>query len=119
MTNRPTNPFKGQDFNEGSTVFLELTNLNKNKVLAAPTTLQYRLDDLTNAREVTDWTTVATPATTNTIELTPTQNTLNGRGQKKELRQVTTKTTDSSGSVVQVIFTYNLVRIFNKQDQLS
>lgn len=110
---KPVQPYRNVDFNEGTTVFLETTHLNKDKVLSAPTTLQYRIDDITNNRQVLDFTTVTTPGSTNTIEITAAQNALNGRGDQKELRQITVKATDSAGSIAQDVFFYTLIRIFN------
>lgn len=116
---KPVQPIRNIDFNEGTTTFLETTHLNKDKVLAAPTTLQYRIDDITNNREVLDYTNVSTPGTTNTIEITAAQNALNGRAQGRELRQVTVKATDSAGSIVQDVFYYTLIRIFDRTDQIT
>lgn len=116
---RPTNPFKAPDFNEGSTVLLEVTHLDKNKALLTPTVLEYRIDDLENNRQVLDWTTVSTPSTTNTITITFTQNALFSRGDDKELRQVTVRTTNATGDVVQTIFNYRLIRIFDRDSQVK
>ncbi len=114
----PVLPSIKDEFNEGSSIDLELTHLNKDKVLLAPTTLDYRIDDLTNDVEVLDWTNVGAPGSTNTITITGVQNTLAGRDQGVELRQVSTRTTDSSGNPSQELFHYKLIRIFDSQDLL-
>ena len=114
----PVLPYRNIDINEGSTAIVEVTYLDKDKAKITPSTVSYRIDDLTNVREVADWAAIAVPSTTNTITATPAQNQLNNRSQEKELRQVTVNATDSSGNVVQQIFIYTLIRIFDKEDQL-
>lgn len=116
MTN-PVDPFRKFDRNEETTVLLELTHLDKDKALAVPSALSYRIDDLTNHREVLANTTVSTPGSTNTITITEAQNALFGRSQQRERRQVTVKTTDSAGSVVKSIHIYTLIRIFTSDDR--
>lgn len=115
----PVLPYRVNRYNEGSACFLETTHLNKSKVATAPTTMKYRIDDRTNNREVLDWTTVSTPGITNTITITDTQNALFSRHNKKELRQVTVKTTDASGNDGLEDFFYEVIRIFTRADQLD
>lgn len=114
----PVLPSIKDEVNEGSAFDLELTHLDKTKTKTIPTTLDYRIDDLTNDREVLDWTNISTPGSTNTITITGTQNTLAGRNQGVELRQITTRTTDSSGEPGQDLFHYKLIRLFDSQDLL-
>ncbi len=114
----PINPERVTDVNEGKSITLELTHLDKDKALVTPTTLQYRIDDLTNNREVLDWTAVSSPGSTNTIVITATQNAKLHRNQKRERRQITTEATDSSGAKDPEEFYYDLIQIFNRQEQL-
>lgn len=115
---KPVNPYPPFERNEGTTVILELTHLDKDSALDVPSTVSYRIDDLTNVRQVLDWTAISTPGSTNTITTTAAQNQLKSRSQEKELRQVTVNATDSIGNVAQDIFIYTLVRIFDKENQL-
>ena len=114
----PVNPYRRTDQNEGSTILLEVTYLDQDNSNITPAAVSYRVDDLTNNRQVVDWTAVAAPSTTNTITVTATQNNLNSRSQEKEMRQITVNSTDSSGNVTQQIFVYTLIRIFTRVDQL-
>lgn len=115
---KPVNPYRQFEINEGTTAILEVTYLDKDRANITPSAVSYRVDDLTNAREVLDWTSISTPTTSDTITVTGAQNAVNSRSQEKELRQVTVNSTDSSSNVVQEIFIYTLVRIFDKEDQL-
>lgn len=116
---KPVNPYRRFERNEGTTILLETTSLDKDKALTTPSAMEYRIDDITHERQVLDWTSIITPGSTNTITVTPAQNQLKSRGQPKEQRQITTNTTDSQGNVSQDIFIYTLIRIFTKQDQLT
>ena len=118
LQKNPFLPHRQFDRNEGSTILLELTSLDKDKVLTTPSNLEYRIDDITNNRQILDWTDVPTPSSTETITITPANNQLRSRSATTETRQVTTNTTDSSGNVSQDIFIYRLIRIFDKETQL-
>jgi len=114
---RPVEPYRNTDINEGTEIKLDLTHLDDNDVKFTPTAVSYRIDDLTNDREVLDWTSISTPTSTNTITITQTTNQLRSRAQPKELRQVTVNVTDSSGGVSQDTFYYTLIRIFAQDSQ--
>jgi len=81
MTAIPVNPYRRFDINEGTSAILEVTHLDKDKALVTPSAVSYRIDDLTNERQVLDWTVVSTPASTNTITVTAAQNMVNNRSQ--------------------------------------
>ena len=114
---KPVNPYRNLDINEGTTAILEVTYLDKDRANITPTAVSYRVDDLTNVREVLDWTDVNTPTASDTITISGALNAVNNRSQDKELRQITVNATDSSGNVVQSIFLYTLIRIFTNEDQ--
>lgn len=118
MSRLPRLPERVIDVNEGKSITLETTHLDKDKKLVAPTSLQYRIDDLTNNRTVLDWTAVITPGSTNTIAVTAAQNLKFIQRQKEERRQVTTEATDAAGAKDPEEFYYNLTQIFNREDQL-
>lgn len=115
---KPVEPYRNFDLNESGELLLDLTHLNASKVLEAPTTLSYRIDDLTNSRQVLDWTSVATPGSTNTITVTKAQNAFNSRAVDRELRQITVNAVDSAGNESNDIFIYTLIRIFDNADKV-
>ena len=114
---KPVEPYRKVDTNEGGTVLVTVTYLDKDKANITPSTVTYRIDDLTNDREVLDTTSVSTPSTENTITITPAQNALYTRSRERELRQVTVKATDSAGAVSKQQFYYTLIRIFTSDDR--
>ena len=54
----------------------------------APTTIHYRIDDLTTKTAITGWTSV-TPAVSAAIVITSAENRIIGQGNKRERRQIT------------------------------
>ena len=68
---------------------------------ATPTTIHYRVDCLTTKREITDWTLVSTPAQSNSITITTTENQILDDGHNREKKQITIKL--DSGLSTQVI----------------
>ena len=63
---QPVRPYLLGYVNEGQTCFLDLTHLNADQELEAPSSLRYRIDNLTDNRNVLAWTSVGTPASENT-----------------------------------------------------
>ena len=61
---KPVEPYRNTDLNEGTGNTLSLTHLDTADALFTPTAVSYRIDDLTNDREVLDWTAIPTPAST-------------------------------------------------------
>lgn len=116
---KPVEPTRNVKRNEASTVLIPLTHLDEDNATFTPSTLKYRIDDLTNNRQVLDWTTVSTPSTTNTLTITSTQNALYNRSKPRELRQLTVYAQDSSGNESNDVFHYTLIRIFDRSDQLQ
>ncbi len=114
----PVEDFIPFDINAGSAVQLELTH-KVNRKLTAPSALSYRIDDLTNDhRQVLDWTVVPTPGPENTITVPQALNELFTRvDTDRERRQITVNVTQTSGTVVQEIFIYEIIRIFNSDTQ--
>lgn len=70
---------------------------------ATPTTIHYRVDDITSKSEITDWTSVGAASSVN-IPITPTMNAINGHSNAIETKQLIVKadtglSTQAIGSV--------------------
>lgn len=114
---KPVLPYSKFKRNEGSTIVFSARHLTNEKVLRTPSTLKWRLDDLTNNREIVDWTEITGPSSTNEITISRENNAKYSRQQEKELRQLTIYTEDSNGNDAQDIFHYTLIRIFDREAQ--
>ena len=71
------------------------------KAASTPTTIHYRVDCLTTGRQITDWTSVSSPDTSNTITITATENQILSDASLAETKQLTIKT--DSGLSTQAI----------------
>jgi len=67
---------------------------------STPTTIHYRVDDITNKMQTTDWTVVSTPATRNSIVVTEAENSINDDGNVWETKQLTVKIDDGLSTQV-------------------
>lgn len=68
---------------------------------AIPTTIHYRVDCITTGQQITDWTSVSTPAASNSIVITSTENKILGPCNIQETKQIMIKL--DSGLATQVI----------------
>jgi len=73
------------------------------RAASTPTTIHYRVDCLSTKRQITDWTLVSTPAGSNTIVITATENQILEDGHANETKQITIKL--DSGLTTQVMKT--------------
>ena len=71
------------------------------KAASTPTTIQYRVDCLTTKRQITDWTSIAVPDSSNTIVITSTENQILDDANQWETKQLTVKV--DSGLTTQAI----------------
>ena len=73
-----------------------------------PTTIDYRLECLSTKREITDWTTVSSPAASNTISLSLDQNKILDDGNVWETKQLIVKTDSGLSTQVVKAITYKV-----------
>lgn len=77
-----------------------------------PASARYRVDDLTNARVIVDWTAISPAVARGTLTVSAANNAMWGQVNPLELRQVTFEFTDSSGNVRQELAHYELARVY-------
>lgn len=93
--------------NEGSTAYLTVTFLDKAGAQAAPTSISYRIDCLTNAQEVKDDTAVVAGASVE-ITLTPADNAIIAAANSQERRLVTVTATYGASDAVKADYEYRV-----------
>ena len=96
--------------NEGTTSYVTASFYDNNDVLAVPTTIQYRIDCLTNNQQVKDWTSVTADSAV-TITISSTENALINQRQSTETRVVTIKATYGSGDEVTEEYQYGVTNL--------
>ena len=112
ISGSPVRPYVQFSTNVGSTVYLDLTFLDRKKQLATPTALTYRIDDITTDNVVLADTIVAPTGPLMTLVIPASINYIqNDLGQSSQLNQVTVTAGYSDGSFVQTVHIYELIAI--------
>ncbi len=69
LSGQPTLPYVDYRSYAGADVFIDLTFLDHTGVLVVPTSLNYRIDDMTNATPVVQQTSVTVTGSTQTLQI--------------------------------------------------
>jgi hypothetical protein len=105
----PITPQLEQAVDDGSESYCTASFVDQNGVAYVPSSLFYRIDDLTNVVNVVPFTSFP-PATSVVITITSTQNTMNVASGPTERRQVLLKVGIPGGSLRYDDITYVLLR---------
>jgi hypothetical protein len=104
----PSRPYATAFVAQYESSLLDLSFFDANGVPATPSSIRYRIDNLTTSYEVLGWTSVTPTGVAQTLTITPTQNTIQRQYNERETRQVTVEAT-VAGLVKREIFPYILV----------
>lgn len=109
---QPVLPYAMHRAYAGNSVQIFIRSLDFDHEPEAPATLQYRIDNLTDAVSVIDWTSVNTPSENSSITISADTNQMYTDWRDSQLMQVTFKATFEDGTQAQVIGCYELSRIY-------
>lgn len=98
--------------NRGSECFITATYKDQNGANYTPASSQWRVDDLTNQTQVTGWTVVTTPTSSDTVTITSAMNAMTVATDQIEKRQVTFKVTTPDGQTRYDTIVYDLVNLY-------
>ncbi len=104
-------PVFGAEVNEDTTAILTMTFKNEDGVLTAPTTAQYRIDDVSSRTQIRDWTVISPPASSVDVEITYLENAIIKQTHDLEIRRVSVKWTYATGKRGTEDFVYTLVNL--------
>lgn len=111
FTGQPTRPGKVIPVNAGSSCRVDYSSRDVDNVLEAPSSMRYRIDNLTDSRVVLDWTTVNTPATEGSVTIPSSLNAMTQQFRDRQLNQVTFEATYANGDVERSTTLYELCAI--------
>lgn len=111
FSGQPTRPTKTGTVNSGSACAVDYSARNLDNELEAPTSMRYRIDNLTDSVVILGWTNVPTPATTGSVTIPATLNAMSRQWRDRQLNQVTFEATFADGSVVQSVIAYQLCAV--------
>lgn len=109
---QPVRPYIMHEVDAGNTLRMDLTSLDFDDELEAPSTLQYRIDNLTDNVNAVPLTTIATPGTTTSLTIAASVNAMYSNWRDLQLMQVTFLATFADGSQAQTVELYQLNRIY-------
>lgn len=116
---QPVLPYAQKYISAGNSVRLEVSSLDFDNALETPSTVEYRIDNLTNNVSVLGWTS-ATPANPTVIDVPASLNVMYGGntwpGNDSQQMQVTIKATFADGSQAQTLASYSLNAIYQGQN---
>ena len=98
--------------NEKSQIFITATHLDKAGDPTTPTSLRYRIDDVSSGAVILDWTSIAitSPGTSHEITVTAAQNAILNTLNSSEQKILTLETTSFS-DVRNDVFRWNVVNM--------
>jgi hypothetical protein len=99
-------------FKEGSSFVATAYFRNSSDAATAPTTAQYRVDCLTTGKILTDWTDL-TPAASNAITITATENAIQSVGNKTEKKQLTVQADQNTDTQTRDVSIWKIDNIRN------
>lgn len=115
----PSAPYQLGQRNAGSSLKLEVTSLDDDDVLVTPSSMRYRIDNLTAAQTILGWTNIADPESVQLIRIPASLNAIVNIGDDFELVQVTVEITvvgeDDETDTQQQLFIYQLVNLSQGQ----
>lgn len=111
LSGQPTLPYIDYRSFAGSDVFIDLTFLDHTGVLVQPTTLQYQIDDITNAVNIVPGTSVTVTGTSQTVQIPGSVLQLTHNWQGSEIFQIMWKMVLPGPSTVYAFSIIELVAI--------
>lgn len=109
---QPVMPYAMQYVAAGNSVRIDLTSIDFDDELEAPTTLQYRIDNLTDNVNAVQLTSIPTPGTTSVLTISATVNQMYSNWRDLQLMQVTFIATFADGTQAQQTGVYQLNRLY-------
>ena len=106
----PLRPYKREYVEANSTFVQPYSFADRNLDAQTPSSIRYRIDDLTNDREILDWTAIGSPAARGEITVTSAQNAPYTDYTDEELRQITVEGTVGGAPYLRTYY-YVLFRI--------
>jgi hypothetical protein len=96
----PVRPYYVSPVNAGSACVIEYSSRNLDNELEAPSTLEYRIDNLTDSIVIAEWASIPTPGTTGEVVISAEQNAMSYQYRDKQLNQVMFRATYANGQQV-------------------
>lgn len=111
FSGQPVRPANVSQVNAGSACRVEYSSRDYDNVLEAPSSLRYRIDNLTDSVVIAEWTNVPTPGTGGNVTIPASTNVMSRQFRDRQLMQVTFEATYANGDKVQSMAYYELCAV--------
>lgn len=109
---QPPRPYTQHTIDAGNTIRIDITSLDFDEALEAPTALRYRIDNLTDRIVITQWTAIVAPAEESTLTISATTNAMSTQTKDRQLNQVTFEATYADGTIAKDTVCYELCAVY-------
>lgn len=98
--------------NAGSSCDLDYSSRDVDNVLEAPSSMRYRIDNLTDSVVILQWTNVPTPGTEGSVTVSAALNAMTRQYRDRQLNQATFEATYANGDIATSLALYELCAVF-------
>lgn len=109
---QPPRPYVEHRINAGNDIKIDITSLDFDEALEAPSSLRYRIDNLTDRLVITQWTAIPTPGTETTLTISAATNAMSTQTKDRQLNQVTFEATYADGTKCKDTLVYELCAVY-------
>lgn len=111
-TGKPVRPFAQHTIDAGNDIRIEVTSLDFDEALEAPTSMRYRIDNLTDRVVITQWTAMGSLDETTVLAISAATNAMSNTTTDRQLNQVTFESTFADGTKALDTVCYELCRVY-------
>ena len=108
----PPRPFAEFTVNAGNDIRIDVRSLDFDEEQEAPSSMRYRIDNVTDRLVIRDWTAVSSPAEQTSITVSAALNAMSTQTRDRQLNQVTIEATYVDGTKCKDTVCYELCAVY-------
>lgn len=109
---QPPRPYVQHTIDAGNDIRIDITSLDFDEALEAPTSMRYRIDNLTDRIVITQWTAIVAPGTETTLTISAATNAMSSDNNDRQLNQITFEATYADGTKAKDTVCYELCAVY-------
>jgi hypothetical protein len=109
---QPPRPYVAHTIDAGNDIKIDITSLDFDEALEAPTSMRYRIDNLTDKIVITQWTAIVGPDEETTLTISAATNAMSTDNKDRQLNQVTFEATYADGTKCKDTLCYELCAVY-------
>ncbi len=112
VSGQPVRPYVDHIIDAGNAIRIDITSLDFDEVLEAPSSMRYRIDNLTDRVVITQWTAIGSPGEETTLTISAATNAMSQQKFDRQLNQVTFEATYADGTKCKDTLCYELCAVY-------